>query len=77
MAYALILFLWFPWQHVERGVTHIPDSGIANVIFVKPFKNKPPKCSADQPIKFRTIQKHGAEIQGTPGERVSWRCQQN
>jgi hypothetical protein len=73
MATALILLLWFPWQHVERGVVHIPPSGIVTVGFHRFFKS-PPKCGADQPIKFRMISREWAEIIGTPGERVAWSC---
>jgi hypothetical protein len=71
---ALILLLALPWHHVESGIVHIPQGGTVVVGFHKFFK-KFPICSADKPIQIRSVSREWVELQGKPGERITWRCQ--
>ena len=72
---ALILLFALPWHHVESGIVHLPQTGVATVGFKKFFKNHPPVCSADKHVRFNYVSREWAELQGKPGERVAWRCQ--
>ena len=71
--WSLIALLSWPFLHVESGVVHIPQGGTVVVGFKKYFK-KIPSCSADKPVRFITVSREWAEIQGQPGERVAWSC---
>jgi len=76
----LLLVFWSLFGHHEKGRIHVPATGRAVAIFMKPFKEAPEHCSAvsrdKQPFKIVWVSREWVEFKAIPEDMLEWKCDQ-